>query len=152
VTPRALAALVRAGAALLGAMWLVAAVSKALAPEDAYEFAVRVTSPGAVAKAGLALVVGVEGALGAAMLLGAVRGLVPTALLLAAATGALLLVRAQSGGRVPCGCFVVGASVDEALVRNWVLLGATALLLIAAAAQRRARGAEAASGPATPAP
>jgi uncharacterized membrane protein YphA (DoxX/SURF4 family) len=150
---RAAPLVLRAGTAVLGLVWLAAGVSKAADPAAAYEFTARVVGGGAAAKVLLTAVAGAETTLGVAMVLGVLRGLAPTAVLLAAVTAALLHVRSRSGGAVGCGCFAVGASVDEALVRNVVLLGATAALgALAFISRRRDPGAGAASGPATPAP
>jgi len=146
-------AAVRVGCALLGLMWIVAAASKALRPEDAYEFTARVVSGGIAAKAVVTLVAAGEALLGVTMLLGAVRGLVATAIGLGAATAALAWVRSTAGGKVHCGCLALLAdsSVDQALVRNaWVLAGVFALGVLAFVTRRRGRDAPAAPGPSTP--
>lgn len=151
MTDRALGMSLRAASVLFGLVWLAAGTSKAVAPEAAYEFTARVLGGGAATKAALVALAGAETALGIAMVAGVLRGTVPTAGMLAAVTAALLHVRSRSGGAVGCGCFVVPASVDEALVRNAVLLGLLLPFAALAVIEGRRRRAAAASGPATPA-
>lgn len=136
----------RLGAAAFGAVWLVAAVSKAIAPLDAYELLARVVGGGIPAKAGLVLVAAAEAALGTAMLVGAVRSLAPTVLGLVATTALLVVVRAGGGGAVACGCFLTASDVESAIVRNEILLAAAAPLLVASIAVRRRTAAQPAPG------
>jgi hypothetical protein len=152
-------AAVRVASAAFGAMWLFAAASKALAAEDAYEFAALATGGEPPAKLVFALWTALEAGLGAAMLLGAMRGFLATAAALGAATWALVRVREQFGGDVACRCFaaVASTSVDEALTRNaWLVAAALASAVVAWVSARppRARGpgAPADAGPATPRP
>ncbi len=115
-----------------GAMWLFAAGAKIAAPLEAYEFAARVVDPGASAKLALAATVGAEAALGAAMALRVVRGFGLSLVAILAAEAALVHVRAQDGALVPCGCFgeALGATVDQALLRNAVLAAALVGLIV----------------------
>lgn len=153
-----LAAALRVAAAAFGAMWLVAAITKTAAVADAYEFAALATGGGPPAKAVFIAWTALEAGLGTAMLLGAFRGFLATAVTLGAATAALVRVRDQFGGDVRCRCFaaVSGASVDEAIARNVWLLGAA--LVCAALAWFTSRRpsptplAAADAGPATPRP
>ena len=136
-------------------MWIVAAASKATDPASAYEFAARVTGGGAAAKALVSSVAAGEALLGTAMILGALRGFVPTLAGLAVATASLLHVKATFGGAVRCGCLALLAdsSVDQAIRRNgWLAAVTVALLVLDVVSRRRDRGAAAASGPATAAP
>lgn len=146
---------VRVGAAVLGAMWLVAAASKAADPGSAFEYAARVAGGGTPPKVLATATAAAEAFLGTAMLLGALRGFVPTLAVLAAATASLLHVRATFGGSVKCGCLALLAdsSVDQAIRRNgWLAAVTAALLVLDVVSRRRARGAAAGSGPATAAP
>jgi hypothetical protein len=117
---------------LLGATWLFAALSKLSGPLEAYEFAARVVPAGVTAKGAVAATVGAEAALGAAMMLRACVGLWPSLVGLALATAALLMVRAAEGGMVPCGCMgeSLGATIDQALVRNAVLAAPIVALIV----------------------
>jgi hypothetical protein len=156
MNPRGVGLLVRAGSALLGAMWLIAALSKATDPASAYEFAARVVGGGTAAKALLAATAAGEALLGTVMLLGALQGFVPTLAALAAATASLVHVKSSFGGAVKCGCLALLAdsSVDQAIRRNgWIAALTVALLVLdRVSRRRRAPGAAAASGPATDAP
>lgn len=137
-------AVLRAGAIALGLMWVVAAVSKTVAPLEPWEFAIRTLGTKGEAPAWLALALGtaagIEVALGVAMILGAVRGFLLSSVMLAVATVALLKVRHDHGGVIPCGCFSVFAtsSVEGAIVRNAVLIALTVVFAIAAILRRRA--------------
>lgn len=127
--------LLRATSIAFGLMWLVASVSKAVSPLEPWEFASRAagTAGGSVPWLALSLgaAAGIEAALGVAMILGAVRGFIASAVMLGVATAVLLKVRHDHGGVVPCGCFSAFAtsSVNGALVRNHVLI----LIAVAAA-------------------
>lgn len=118
----------RAASIAFGLMWLVASISKAVAPLEPWEFASRAAGTSGRAAPWLALslgaAAGIEAALGVAMILGAVRGFIASAAMLGIATAALLKVRHDHGGVVPCGCFSAFAtsSVDGALTRNYVLI------------------------------
>jgi methylamine utilization protein MauE len=149
------AVVLRAGSALLGAMWVVAAASKAAHPESAYEFTTRLVGGGDAAKVLVTFVATGEALLGVLMLLGGLRGLAVTFFALLAATGALAWVSSTAGGKVHCGCLALLAdsSVDEALSRNtWLVGGVSALLALAWLTRPRGPGAAAASGPSTRAP
>lgn len=115
-----------------GAMWLAAAAAKVSSPLVAYEIVCHVAEPGAPAKAFLATAVGLETALGAAMLLRAVRGYALSLAGLAAASAVLLVVRGTAGELVPCGCFgdLLGTTLDGALWRNAVLAAVLAALIL----------------------
>lgn len=129
----------RGAAVLFGAMWLLAAGTKTWDVLPAYEFTARVVPPGGATVAALAATVAVETALGAGMVLGLLRGFVPTCLGLLAALGALWRVKVQHDGRIPCGCFSTFAetTVDEAIVRNVALAGVAAALAMVAFARDR---------------
>jgi hypothetical protein len=117
---------------VLAALWIVAAWSKLVEPVAAYEFSARVVGGGLPAKAAVTGQVLVEALLGVAMLLGAVRGLRVSLAALLALTGVLLWVKSDAGGAVQCGCFLalVESDVDDALVRNGVLVVVAALAAI----------------------
>ena len=144
----------RVGAAAFGVMWLVAAASKAVQPDAAYEFTARALGGGAAAKAAVTATAGAEALLGALMLFGAVRGFLLTGAALAAATGLLAYVKSVAGGLIKCGCLalVADANVDQALRRNAWLLAVALGLAAVSFLSSRARRAAAASDPATPAP
>lgn len=121
--------------ALFGAMWVFAATTKVLEPVPAYEFVGRVIPPGPGAKAAIVLAIAAEGALGVAMLLraiGAVRGFLASAVALAMAVGALLIVRSRADGQLQCGCYgnAFQTSINEEIVIDAVML-AVALALAA---------------------
>lgn len=134
----------RATSIAFGLMWLVASVSKAVAPLEPWEFASRATGTGGQATGWLALslgaAAGIEAALGVAMILGAVRGFFASAVMLAVATAALLKVRHDHGGVIPCGCFSAFAtsSVDGALTRNYVLIAVAVAAAVAVLMRDRA--------------
>jgi hypothetical protein len=116
----------------MGAVWLLAAASKLIETLPAYEFTSKLVGGGDTAKAALAAQVFLEVLLGTAMLVGVVRGLLLSLGGMAAVSVALLVVRSQVGGTLPCGCFAAFAdgTVDEALVRN-ALISALLMALIA---------------------
>lgn len=115
-----------------GAMWLAAAASKVASPLVAYEIVCHVVAPGATAKAFLAAAAALEVALGAAMVLRAVKGFALSLAGLAAASAVLLVVRSSAGELVPCGCFgdLLGTTLDGALIRNAVLAAALVALIL----------------------
>ena len=130
--------------ALFGALWVFAATTKVLEPLPAYEFVGRVIPPGPGAKAVIVLAIAAEGALGVAMLLraiGAVRGFLASAVALAMAVGALLVVRSKADGLLPCGCYgnAFRTSIDEEIAIDAVML---VLALALAVWQWRASAAE----------
>jgi methylamine utilization protein MauE len=117
--------IVAGAAVLLGAMWLFAASLKIARPVGALELTAHLVPASVPSKAAVAAAVGAETILGAAMCLRAIRGFVPSLALLLVFSGFLLVARSQvEGTLVPCGCFgdLFGASIDEALVRNGVLV------------------------------
>ena len=154
---RAAAITLRVAAALFGAMWIVAAISTLLAPATAYEFTVRLVGTSVAATPALTVWVALEAGLGAGMLLGALRGYVPTAAMLVAASTALLIVKSRYNGQVRCGCMGLMAdeSVDQSLVRNAVLIAVVVALALLARFSYRTHPpgpAAEASGRATPSP
>jgi hypothetical protein len=112
------------GGVAFGAMWLFAAVAKTMRPVAAFELVSRATPPGVSPKLVVAGAVAAEAFLGAAMCMRAVKSLRWSLAGLAVATAALLSMRIQVGPKFHCGCFgtTLGATVDEALLRNAVLV------------------------------
>lgn len=128
-----------------GAMWLVAAATKASAPLESYEFTSYVAAPGWPAKALVVAAVAGEAALGAAMCLRAVRGLGWSLAALAAAEAALLVARHRAAGELlRCGCFggLAASTVEEALLRNGILAAVHVAGIVVALTARRPHGAE----------
>ena len=115
-----------------GAMWLVAAGAKLAFPLVPYELVTHVAPPGVPSKVLLAVAVGAEVALGAAMVLRAVSGLALSLAGLLVASGVLVAVRSTAGELVPCGCFgdLLGTTLDGALVRNAVLAAVLVALIV----------------------
>lgn len=113
-----------------GVLWLVAAGAKLANPLTAFEMVVHVVPAPGAAKAALALAIGAETALGAAMVLCAIEGFVASIAGLAATTAVLVVVRLAAGRLTPCGCFgdLLGTTVDGAIVRNAVLIAILAAL------------------------
>lgn len=121
------------GAVLFGAMWITSAALKLARPLGAIELTSHVVPDGVSPKAAVALVIGAETALGAAMCLRAIRGLVPSLAALVVLSVALVLVWQRGEGTlVPCGCFgdLFGTTALEGLVRNAVLVAAHAALIL----------------------
>lgn len=119
---------------VFGLMWLVAAGAKVLAPIAAYQFATHAVPPGVPAKPALAVVVGAEALLGAAMCLRAVRGLGWSLAGLAAMSVTILVLRAGDPVELlQCGCFgsLFGTqTLEGALVRNAALIAVHVALML----------------------
>ncbi len=115
----------------LAAMWLVSAAAKLLSPLPAYELIAADVGGGGTAHATFAAIVGAEVLLGALMSLRVVRGLYASLGLLLVFTTALLRVRSVWGGTFACGCFGDTATIDDALLRNGILAGVVAAMILA---------------------
>jgi methylamine utilization protein MauE len=153
VRQRALAS----AALLVCLLWGIAAVGKLRDPLAAYELIALNVGPGALARAMLAAIVAAETLLAVWIALGlsAARGLAVSLGALAGLTVVLLVAQERVGGAVPCGCLPSGldSTVEDAIVRNLVLMGVVAALLVWDwRARVTDRDGAAASGPSTPAP
>jgi len=115
----------------LAAMWLVSAGAKLLTPLPAYELIAADVGGGTTAHLTFAVLVGAEVLLGVLMALGVIRGLYASLGLLLVFTTALIRVRAAWGGTFSCGCFGDTATIDEALLRNGILAGVVAAMILA---------------------
>ena len=111
----------------LGAFWAWSGIAKAIAPDAAYEFAVRVVGGGLPAKAVLVVSVLAETALGLALLAGAMdrrRGVQVSLGLLLAFSALLAVAKSKGGGALACGCYAFfatgAATVDSELWINGV--------------------------------
>lgn len=114
----------------LAAMWLWAAAGKLLDAEPAYELVASLIDAKPVAHLSLALIVGLEVALGVGIVLRVVRGLFSSFVLLLAFTVFLAAVDARGGELLPCGCFgTTDATVAESITRNlWMLVGVAVVI------------------------
>lgn len=145
---RLLGGVLRVVSAAFGVLWLLAAASKAISPQDPYEFTARVLPAGPVAATALAALAATEAGLGVLMLTGRIRGFVPTLVVLGGFTGVLLWTQHRIGGRIPCGCFstFAASSVEDALSRNYGLLGIAAAGFALSVVLRRGAARAGASG------
>ena len=117
------------------------ALAKIVSPLDAWELASKAVPEGIPAKPLLALVVGGETFLGAAMCLRWIRGLGPSLFGLLFMTGLLLLLKWRVEDEIiRCGCFgrIFGSTLDTALVEDVVLVGVHVALILWARFGRRA--------------
>lgn len=125
--------IVACAAVLVGAMWLTSAALKIARPLEAVEMTAHVVPGGASSKAAVAMAVGAETVLGAAMCLRAIRGFVPSLVALVLLSGVLAVVWHRGEGTlVPCGCFgdLFGTTALEGLLRNCVLAALHVALIL----------------------
>ena len=120
----------------LGAFWAWSGVAKSIAPDAAYEFAVRVVGGGLPAKAVLVVSVLAETALGLVLLAGAIdrrRGVQVSLGLLLVFSALLAVAKSKGGGALACGCYAFfatgAATVDSELWINGVHAAILAVVL-----------------------
>ena len=113
-------------------LWLLAVFAKLSDPLTAYEFLSWVVPGGLFAKGAFAFGVAIEAFLGVSLLVGAVRSLVPSLAWLLVLTGSLFVASDAVGGPVLCGCLpgVLDSSAEDAIVRNYWLIGILLALVV----------------------
>ncbi len=127
----------RVVSALLGLIWIAAAVAKIVAPDAGYELTATLVGGGAPALLALAATIAAETALGAAMLLGLWRGFSGSLGLIGAFTATAWWVSENTGPWVRCGCLGGDGTVDDALTRNAWVAGVLVVLATTDAVVRR---------------
>ena len=126
-------------ASAIGAAWVYAAAAKVVDPEPGYEMIATLVAGGPPARIALGAVIALEAGLGAAMLLGLVRGFACSLAMIGTLSAAAWWVSEHTGPWMRCGCLGGDGTVAEALSRNVWIAGALALLLAVDLVARRRR-------------